>query len=176
MKKEKKMKRLLAVFGLLLGFIAIGHAGTPQENGQVPFQSAPFSGATILTSSATSIIASGLTLNVSTPSVINSGGQAINGRNCFTKFVLQIATYSVVTVADNNTTVMTIYGSGIGTTGINTLTLSEDHLGPLCTAAGDRTVFTLTNNGAPALAGNSQVINVEGYTTYGGTNNSGPMY
>ena len=85
-----------------------------------------------------------------------------------------MATSTVVTIADNNTTVWTIYGSGLGTTGTNTLSLPEDHLGPFCTATGDRTVFTLT--GAGLITTNAQAINVEGYTTYGGTNNSGPMY
>jgi hypothetical protein len=167
------MKKVLAVFGLLLGMVALSHAGTPQDNyysGQPPL-----SAATILASSATTVGTATLTLTVVTPTVVNSGGGAFNGRNCFTRFVVQIPTTTVVTIADNLTTVWTLYGSGIGTTGTNTLSLPEDHLGPFCTGAGHQTVFTLTpTNG---LAANPQAINVEGYTEYGGTNNlGGPMY
>lgn len=167
------MKKYLALIGLMLGIAGVTHAGTPQENGQLPFQTASFSGSTILTSSASTSGTATVTLVVSTPTVINSGGGTYTGRNCFTKFVVQLATTTVMTVADNNTTVWTVFGSGIGTTGTNTISLPEDHLGPFCTAAGDRTVFTLTpTNG---LAANPSSINVEGYTTYGGTLNQGPM-
>lgn len=168
------MKKLLAVMGLLFGLIVTSHAGTPQENGQVPFQTASFSGSTILTSSATTVGTATLTLTVSTPTAINSGGGVYTGRNCFTKFVVQMSTMAVLTVADGNNTVWTINGAGLGTTGTNTMSLPEDHLGPFCTAAGDRTVFTITPTSA--IATNPSTINVEGYTTYGGTLNSGPMY
>ena len=168
------MKRLLAVFGLLLGFVALSHAGTPQENGQQPFQAASYSATSILASSASIVPSANLTVTVATPTVINSGGQAINGRNCFTRFIVQMSTGSVFTIADNATTKWTLYGIGLGTTGVTTLSLPEDHLGPWCTAVGDQTVFTITSS-ALSLAGNSQSINVEGYVTYGGTNNAGPM-
>lgn len=166
------MKKWLAVFGLMLGFIGISRAGTPQENyyqGQTPL-----SGATILTSTATPTSVGTFTLVVATPTVINSGGSTYNGRNCFTRFVVQVATGTVFTIADNNTTVWTLYGQDLGSTSPNTISLPEDHLGPFCTAAGDRTVFTLTN--AVSSVGVPASINVEGYTTYGGTNNQGPMY
>lgn len=168
------MKKVLAVFGLLFGMACLSHAGTPQENGQMPFQAAPYSGNTILASSASTTSApASIVLTVSTPTVINSGGGTYTGRNCFTKILVQMSTNTVLTVADANTTKWTIYGTGIGTTGTNTLSLPEDHLGPLCTAAGDQTVFTLTNTNGQA--GNAESVNVEGYTTYGGTLNSGPM-
>ena len=166
------MKRLLAVFGLLLGFVAISHAGTPQEN--LYMSQPPLSGTTILASSATTIGSANLTLTVSTPAVVNSGGGTFNGRNCFTKFVVQMSTYSVLTIADNQTTKWTIYGIGLGTTGVSTISLPEDHLGPWCTAVGDQTIFTLTSS-ANSIATQSESINVEGYTTYGGILNAGPM-
>ena len=134
------MKKYLAVLGLLFGFAAISYAGTPQEN--LYMGQAPLSGSSIIASSATVLGNNTITLVVSTPTAINSGGSTFNGRNCFTRFVLQVATSTVVTIADNNTTVWTIYGSGLGTTGTNTLSLPEDHLGPFCTATGDRTVLT----------------------------------
>lgn len=168
------MKKMIAVMGFLLGLATLSYAGTPQESGQVPFQTGNLSGATILASSATTVGTVTVTLTVSTPTVINSGGSSYNGRNCFTRFVVQMATTTVLTIADNNTTVWTINGAGIGTTGTNTLSLPEDHLGPFCTAAGDRTVFTLTPTSG--ITANPTTINVEGYTTYGGTNNQGPMY
>jgi hypothetical protein len=166
------MKKCLVMLGLLLGLASVSHAGTPQENyynGQ-----APLSGLTILASSATTVGTATLVLTVSTPTVVNSGGGTFTGRNCFTKFVVQIATTSVLTIADNLTTKWTIYGTAIGTTGTNTLVLPEDHLGPWCTAAGDQTVFTITPTAGNA--GNPEAIDVEGFTTYGGTINSGPMY
>lgn len=170
----KSMLRLMAMLGFVAGISALGHAGTPQENGQVPSQTASFSGTTILTSSATTSGTATVTLTVSTPTVINSGGGTYNGRNCFTRFVVQMATTTVLTIADNATTVWTVNGAGLGTTGTNTIVLPEDHLGPFCTAAGDKTVFTLTPTAGNAV--NPTTINVEGYTTYGGTLNSGPMY
>jgi hypothetical protein len=166
------MKRLIAVFGLLLGMVAISHAGTPQENYYM--SQPPLSSTSITASTASTNGTATLTLTVSTPAVVNSGGGTFNGRNCFTKFVVQVETGTVVTIADVNTTVWTLYGAGLGTTGTNTLTLPEDHLGPFCTGAGHQTLFTLTSSG---IAGNPQAIDVEGYTTYGGTNNlGGPMY
>jgi hypothetical protein len=166
------MKRLLAVFGLLFGLATLSHAGTPQEtfySGQPSL-----SGTTILTSSASTTDLASLTLTIATPTVLNSGGGSYNGRNCFTKFVIQMSTGAIFAVADNGTTVMTVYGAGLGTSGSNTLSLPEDHLGPLCTASGDKTVFTIT--GGSTASPTPQAIDVEGYTTYGGTNNSGPMY
>lgn len=166
------MKKVLAVVGMLFGLTALGFAGTPQENlysGQ-----ASFSNATIITSSFTTLGTQTVTLTVSTPTVINSGGSSYNGRNCFTKFIVQMSTYSVLTVKDNNTTVWTLYGAGLGTTGTNTITLPEDHLAPFCTTAGDQTSFVITPTSG--LVGNPEAVEVEGYTTYGGTNNAGPMY
>lgn len=168
------MKKALAVIGMLFGFGAIALAGTPQENGTSPFQNAPFSGTTILASSAaTTSVPASLSLTVSTPTVINSGGGTYTGRNCFTRILVQMSTNTVLTILDNATTKWTIYGAGLGTTGTSTLSLPEDHLGPYCTAAGDQTVFTLTNTNG--ISANPESVNVEGYTTYGGTLNSGPM-
>lgn len=165
------MKKLLATLGLMLGLIGVSHAGTPQET---YFQSqAPLSGTTILVSSAATGSTGNITLTISTPTVINSGGGSYTGRNCFTRFIVQVSTSAVVTFKDNNTTVWTIYGAGLGTTGTSTLSLPEDHLGPWCTAAGDQTSIVVTNTGG--LSTNAQSINAEGYTTYGGTLNAGPM-
>lgn len=163
------MKKLLAVFGLTLGLVGISHAGTPQET---YFQGqAPLSGNTILVSSASTSSAN-ITLVVSTPTAVNSGGGTYTGRNCFTRFVVQVSTAATFTVKDNNATVWTFYGLGIGASGVNTLSLPEDHLGPLCTAAGDQTSFVITNSAGSNLP---ESINVEGYTTYGGTLNAGVM-
>lgn len=170
------MKKAIAVVGLLFGLISYSHAGTPQENlynGQ-----APLSGTTILASSASTTSAgASIALTVSTPTVINSGGGTYTGRNCFTRILVQMSTSSVLTIADVNTTKWTIYGYALAgsstATGSFTLSLPEDHLGPFCTASGDQTLFTLTNTNG--LATNDEAIDVEGYTTYGGTLNAGPM-
>lgn len=169
------MKKVLVVFGLLFGIVAVGRAGTPQENGQVPFQTGPLSGVTILASSATIVSGSTTTLTISTPTAINSGGGTFQGRNCFTKFVVQISTCNTFTIADNLTTKWTLYGLGLGASGLNTISLPEDHLGPFCTTAGNQTVFSIAPTGQTACGAVQQSINVEGYTTYGGTLNAGPM-
>lgn len=164
------MKKVLALFGLLFA-VGVAHAGTPQET---YFQGqAPLSGNTILVSSAATGSNQNITLTVSTPTAINSGGASYTGRNCFTRLIIQVSTAAVVTMKDNNTTVWTLYGAGLGTTGTNTISLPEDHLGPLCTASGDQTSFVITNTGGASV--NPEAINVEGYTTYGGTLNAGPM-
>src|SRR5580698_2115891 len=99
------MKKVIAVFGLLFGLAAAGFAGTPQESGTVPSQAGPLSGITILASTAaTTSVPASLTLTVSTPTVLNSGGGAFNGRNCFTRIIVQMSTSTVLTVADNATT------------------------------------------------------------------------
>lgn len=170
------MKRLLSglgMFGLLFALMGVAHAGTPQEtyySGQ-----SSLSNATIYGSTASTTNLGTYTLTIATPTAINSGGSTFNGRNCFTRFIVQIPTTTVVTIADNNTTVWTLYGLGLGASGVNTLSVNEDHLAPFCTAAGDRTVITLTTtNGAGGSIPNA--FNYEGYTTYGGTLNAGPMY
>lgn len=168
------MKKILAVFGLLFGLASFSRAATPQESfyqGQ-----APLSGTTILASSASTTDAATLTLTIATPTVSNSGGGSFAGRNCFTRFFVQMSTGAVLTIADNQTTKWTIYGAGLGTAGTsatNSLTLPEDHLGPWCTAVGDQTVFTVSGGGTAAVT--PQSVNVEGYVTYGGTLNAGPM-
>lgn len=165
------MKKLLGLFAVLLGFGSLAFAGTPQE---AYFQGqAPLSSITILASTATPTSIGTYTLIVATPTNINSGGGTYTGRNCFTRFVVQVPTTTVVTMADNLTTKWTLYGVGIGASGVNTVQLTEDHLGPWCTATGDQTVFTLTNTNGSSVPAS---INVEGYTTYGGTLNAGPMY
>lgn len=166
------MKKALAVFGMLFGLASAGFAGTPQE---VFFQGQnALSGATILTSTAstTSLGSSIFTLAIATPTAINSGGTSYSGRNCFTKFVVQIPTTTVITIADGAVTKWTIYGIGLGTTGVTTKDFVEDHLGPWCTATGNATTFVLTNTGGNAVPA---VLNVEGYTTYGGVLNQGNM-
>jgi hypothetical protein len=167
------MKRALTVLGMLFGLACISHAGTPMEayyQGQ-----SPLSGTTILASSAA---ASGgaFTLTVATPTVVNNGGLAVSGRNCFTKFVIQVSTAATVAFNDNNTTKWTLYGAGLGnSTTPNTLVLTEDHLGPWCTAAGDQFSIVVTQGSGTSTSA-AQAVAVEGYTEYGGTANAGPMY
>lgn len=165
------MKKALAVIGMLFGLGAVAFAGTPQEN--LYMSQAPLSNATILASSAATTSAANITLTISTPTAIPSGGGTYTGRNCFTKIIVQMSTATVLTLVDGATTKWTINGLGLGASGVNTLTLTDDHLGPLCTLAGDQTQFTLTSTTGGAVP---QSINVEGYTTYGGTLNQGPMY
>lgn len=165
------MKKCLAIVGLMLGLAGISRAGTPQETyflGQ-----SNLSGVSILASTASVSSNGNFTLTVATPTVLYSGGGTYQGRNCFTKFVVQVPTTTVVTIADGDTTKWTLYGVGFGASGVNTKDLIEDHLGPWCTSVGNKTLFTLTNTAG--LSTNPAAINVEGYTTYGGTLNAGPL-
>lgn len=166
------MKKLLGMLGLVFGLAVASYAGTPQEafySGQ-----APLSGVTIFasTASATSLGGSTFVLTVTTPTVINSGGSSYSGRNCFTNFMVQMSSAGVFTLADNSTTKMTIYGTGLTTTGVATKDINRDHLGPICTSIGNQSVFTITFTGGNVTPAS---INVDGYTTYGGTTNAGPM-
>lgn len=163
------MKKYLALFGLLFGLAGLSYAGTPQEtyfSGQ-----GPLSGTSIYASTASVTSVGTYTLTVATPTAINGAP----GRNCFTRFFVQIPTTTVVGIANNTTTLWTINGLGLGSSGVNTLQIIEDHLAPFCTTAGNSTVFTLTNTLGSSL--NPSIINVEGYVTYGGgsTNNAGSM-
>lgn len=165
------MKKYLASLMVVMGMAAVAYAGTPQETyymGQPPL-----SGTTILASTASTSSNGNFTLTIATPTVLYSGGGAYQGRNCFTKFVVQVPTTTVVTIADGDTTKWTIYGVGLGASGVNTKDFVEEHLGPWCTSVGNKTLFTLTNTSGVSTV--PQAINVEGYTTYGGTLNAGPM-
>ena len=172
------MKKFIAVlvllFGIGIGLAKISQAGTPQET---YFQSQPpLSATTIIASSASLSSVGGVSVTVATPTAINSGGGTYKGRNCFTKFVVQMSSSpsTAFTITDNNVVVWTIYGAPLGSSGPNTLTLPEDHLGPFCVASGDQAIFAISSS-TPAIVGPTS-INVEGYVTYGGTNNTGPMY
>ena len=166
----KSMLKIVAALGLIAGIAAISHAGTPQEafySGQAPLSNTTIIGSTYSATSAVNIS--------TTPAAVTcSGGSAtFSGRNCFTKFFIQIPTTTVVSILDGGTTVQTILGSAIGTTGTNSLTLTEDHLGPMCHTAGNATTFNMVNTSGVALP---QVFNFEGYTSCGGTSNKGPLY
>lgn len=164
------MKKYLALVALMFGLAGAAMAGTPQETfyqGQ-----APLSGTTINRSSTSALGTATVTLTVAAPTAINSGGGTYNGRNCFTNWDVQMGSYTILTIQDGSTEVKRTYGLQISSTG-GTQQYNRDHLGPFCTSANAATVFTLTpTSGNPAIP---HGINVEGYTTYGGTNNAGPM-
>lgn len=153
---------LLALFG-----IAVAYAGTPQES--YFSGAAPLSNTTIVGSTATTAGTASLTVSLA-PGIVN--GNAC--RNCFTDFTIQIPTTSIVNVLDGATTSFVLYGAGLGTTGTNTRSITRDHIGPMCFTAGNTTTINLVGSAGGAAA-NPQVVNYEGYTNCGGTNNAGPM-
>ena len=169
------MKKYLAVLGLLFGLASLSHAGTPTDP-VYPLQS-PISNTSIYGSTWTT---TGSTITIAA-TTFNSAGTSYSCRNCFTKFVVQLSTNSIFTVYDGTTTtaatVEHIEGFALaGSTsagGSYTLSLPEDHLGPLCTTAGNITYLTIGSAGA--LTGSNNTINYEGYTNCGGTNNQGVM-
>lgn len=159
------MKRLLAVFSMLFGLAMVSYAGTPQETF---FQNQfPFSNTTIWGSTASVTSAVSLTKTVAAPTCANGA----SGRNCFTNFIVQIPSTTVLTILDGATTNYTIYGSAMGTTGSATLQFNREHLGPLCSSVGNSTMFNLTGTGG--VSTNAESFNYEGYTNCGGSNNAG---
>lgn len=164
------MKKVLGFIGLLFGFVAISHAGTPVEN---YYMGQPaLSGVSIVVSSASTAGAANLRIVVANSSSTIGGGTT-SCRNCFTKYIAQLSTTSILTVMDGGTTVQTIDGLALGSGGPATYTNSEDHLGPLCLAVGNTTTFLVSQTATGAA--NHHSINVEGYTNCGGTANAGPM-
>jgi len=168
------MKKLIAGLGVFFGLsvmAGISRAGIPVENyymGQ-----SPLSNTSIVISSASTNGTASLSMSVS-PASQSSGGGTYSCRVCFTNFVVQIESTTVVTILDAGTTDYTIYGAGIGTNAVNTLSINRDHLGPVCFGAGD-TAYIKATVGTGDAAGNPQSIIAEGYTNCGGTLNKGPM-
>lgn len=155
------MKKMFMALGLLVGLAGVSRAGVALDQGAQPASY----GTSIYGSTASVSSAVNLTATLAPGTV---GGNAC--RNCFTKFIVQVPTTTVVTILDGATTSYTLYGVGLGTAGVNTITLPEDHLGPLCLTAGSSTMFNLINTGG--ASGNPQVINYEGYTNCGVSRNA----
>lgn len=161
----KKLFGSIGLLGLLIGFASVGQAGTPQDSfysGQAPF-------------SNTSIVGSTGTANATSALSVTLAPGSVNGascRNCFTKFFVQIPTTTIINIVDgtsSGTTVYAVDGLGLGASGVNSVQLTEDHLGPLCTTAGNSTVINVSSAGTLV----HQMVNYEGYTACGGTNNKG---
>lgn len=164
------MKRLIAVFALVLGLgvaARLSYAGIPMETyyqGQPPLSNKSI---VISTASATG---GAVTMNVA-PGTYNNGGTSQNCRVCFTNFFVQISSSANVNILDAGTTDYVIYGAGLGTNAVNTLSITRDHLGPVCFGSGDTAYISAT-----AGTANPTSITAEGFSNCGGTNNAGPMY
>lgn len=159
------MRKLLAVAVLMCGVYGLSHAGTPQETyfqSQFPFSNVSIVGSTVSVSAAVS-----LTKTVAAPTCPNGA----SGRNCFTNFIVQVPTTTIITFLDGTTTTYSLAGVGLASSGVNTLQINRDHLGPLCTSVGNSSSFVLTATGG--VSTNPQGINYEGYTNCGGSNNAG---
>src|SRR5262245_39343257 len=103
------MKKLLAIVGLMFGWVGLSHAGIPVETyfmGQ-----APLSNASVIMSTFTCPGCSQTTISVSTaPGTVNNGGASISCRNCFTRFFVQMSTNVVLNILDGSTTNYAIQG------------------------------------------------------------------
>lgn len=167
------MKRLFAVAALLVGLGSLVHAGAPKEQPLPP--QAPYYNTQILGSTATQVAAVGTTVTISALPAFNSGGATYNFQTCFTRFIVQMSTCAAFTFQDGpvatSTTSWTIYGEGIGTTGVNTITLPEDHLGPICGQPGNPVSLSISTftalSGAGGACGAGNAIDYEGFTTGG---------
>jgi len=167
---KKLFMRLGLMFGVAFAVLSVAHAGTPQE---VFYMSQPnLSNTTIIGSTASANANQTFSATVAAPTC-NAGSSTFSGRNCFTNFIIQIPTTTVLSILDGATTSYTIYGAGLGTSGVNTLQINRDHLGPICTTAGNSTTFNLVNG--TSVVGSFSSFNYEGYTNCGGTANKGPM-
>lgn len=165
------MKKLLGIIALVFGVVSLSHAGTPVEHfymGQPPL-----SNTTIIKSTNTSTQVN-VTMSVA-PGTVSNGGSSISCRNCFTRFFVQESTNVVLNILDGGTTDYAINGIALGASGVNTLNIVEDHLGPLCFTTGNTTTFNAVVTGAFTGTANPISVTAEGYTNCGGTNNAGPM-
>lgn len=164
------MKKIMYGMGLaiaLFGMSHVIHAGQPQDQG------AQLSGKffhTAIYGSSTTAATTNLLYTIAAPANTNSGGQTISYQNCFTKLVFQLSTGAVAYVYDGSTVTtspaITIYGAGLGTSGANTISLPQDHLGPFCTTLGNATNVLLSSGTAAGMVG-TNVLNFEGYTSAG---------
>jgi hypothetical protein len=163
------MKKLILAGGLLCAILLSfgkAHAATPLDQAGQNAQG-PYWNTTLLASSAP---ASSFNATIIFPALTkSSGGQTINARNCLTRLVLQMSVGTTFYLLDGGTTDYVIYGFGLGTSGTNTLNLAEDHLGPLCGTAGNTMTLSMP---APGANTPDNVINAEGYTFAGYTNNA----
>jgi len=184
------MKKLLAGIGALAVLVCLvgsARAGVPQE-GNLYMSGNNLSNTSVIGSTYSTNGQIGLTATVA-PVTSTIGGASVSCRTCFTKFVMQIETMTIVNILDGATTDYVIYGAGITSPtsngGSSTLVLGEDHLGPFCLGAGDSFTVNFQGYGSAAgapsamsgtgLLGNPQSFNWEGYTQCGGNYNAGIM-
>jgi hypothetical protein len=164
------MKKLLVMVSMLfLG--ALARAGVPIDQSPTNYQG-PYWDSTLYISS---VAASGQSL-VSTFTAVTKGqsGYTASARICLTKLILQMTTGTTFYLIDGSltagTTIQTIFGAGLGSSGTNTLVLTEDHLGPLCGTAGN--ALTL-NMPAPSSATVNNLYDAEGFVYFPPNLNAG---
>lgn len=153
------MKRMLLGLGMLLGLCVVSYAATPQETyftGQEPLYNTTIIGSTSTIQGGTSA-----TVTVPAPVAFSSGGSSTAGRNCFTKILAQLDSGATMYILDGPTTDYYVIGQDLGAAPGNTISLNEETKGPLCFTAGNSTTFNLTTTK------NNNVVDFEGYTSYG---------
>jgi hypothetical protein len=165
MNKEKWfLLAAILAFGSFVGLRKI-NAGTPQEQGAQlsgRFFHSAIAGSTTTTNGVP------IQFSIAAPSQSTSGGQTISYQNCFTKFLVQISSLSVFQVYDGATTtvpVINLFGSGLGSGASNTISLPEDHLGPLCTSLNNATTIVISTGSSGSVTNQNQGVSWEGYTT-----------
>lgn len=165
------MKKIISGILLIGGILFLSskmYAGEPQDQGIVSgrFFHTRIYGSTTTTTN----VAVGVTLAATSSA---SGGQTINYQTCITKFIVQLSSTASFAVYDGATTtiaIMNIFGAGLGATTpaqfSNTISIPEDHLGPLCGTPGNA-FNLLINTGTVSGVSGPMSINYEGYTTAG---------
>lgn len=154
------MKKVLAVLGLMLGLVGLSHAGTPKDQNPNSWSNFMHGNAVIGSSMTTAGIN-----QFAAPAPGTSQGQ--NCQTCLTKIILQLSAASTAYILEGGTTDYIILGQGLASSGVNTLSLPEDHLGPLCFQTGNTAIFNIL----PITGSNPASVNFEGFVDCGGSRN-----
>lgn len=157
------MKKLLAVMGLILSAVSVSMAGGIKD--QPPLGGYNYThGNQVIFSSMT-----GAGINYYAAPAPGTA-QGTNCQTCLTKMILQLTQASTAYILESGATDYIILGSAIGaSTGAlgNTISLPEEHLGPICAQPGNTFQFNIL----PITGANPATVNAEGYVDCGGSRN-----
>lgn len=157
------MKKWLLSLMLFLGAVSLSYAGTPKDQNPNSWYNFQHGNAVI----GSSFTAAGIN-NFALPAPGTSQGQ--NCQTCLTKLILQLSGSATAYLLESGTTDYVILGQGLSvgsSSTVNTLSLPEDHLGPLCAQNGN----TFSVNILPTSGANPAAVDFEGFVDCGGSRN-----
>lgn len=150
------MKKMLAVFGLLLGVVAISHAGTIIDRDST---NGNYSDSSVYGSSTP--VAGGATITLSTATAKNG----VPGRYCFNYLSIVGTAGHYVRLVDGNSGTMT------ATNGIQLLAVGTSAVNQFVTASKEPLCFTPGNAAYLVLSG-TPTVSYAGFISYGGAGGS----